>query len=182
MTLDHYVDVYRQYTTFLKTPVGARPVIIASGGHDEDTSWTEGLVAKSGEDLGAVSFHYYTIPGEHWRNKGSAIGFGADQWMSTLAHTLRMEDFIRANTAIMDKYDPRRKVAFAVDELGYLVRSGNRPRARLPVSQNSLRDAVVAALNFNIFHQHAERVRMTNIAQMVNVLQAMILTGDRRCS
>ncbi|MFL6604252.1 MAG: alpha-N-arabinofuranosidase [Steroidobacteraceae bacterium] len=176
MRVDHYVDVFRQYATFLKTPVGARPALIASGGHDVETSWTEGLIEKGGEDLGAISFHYYTIPGEHWSHKGPAVGFGAEQWISTLAHTLRMEDFIRANAAIMDKYDPQRKVSFAVDEWGtwYDAETGREPG--FLYQQNTLRDAVVAALNFNIFHQHAERVRMTAIAQMVNVLQAMILT------
>jgi alpha-N-arabinofuranosidase len=176
MTLDHYVEVFRQYATFLKTPLGARPAIIASGGHDEDTSWTEGLVAKGGDDLGAVSFHYYTIPGETWRHKGPAIGFAPEQWISTLAHTLRMEDFIRANAAIMDKYDPQKKVAFDVDEWGtwYDPETGREPG--FLYQQNTLRDAVVAAINFNVFHQHADRVRMTNIAQMVNVLQAMVLT------
>jgi alpha-L-arabinofuranosidase len=39
-----------------------------------------------------------------------------------------------------------------------------------------LRDAVLAALNLNIFARHADRVRMANIAQMIKVLQAMILT------
>jgi len=176
MTLDHYVNVFRQYATFLKTPAGARPIILASGGHDEDTSWTEGLVSKGGADVGAVSFHYYTIPGEHWRSKGPAVGFGADQWISTLAHTLQMEEFVRANTALMDKYDPQKKVGFAVDEWGtwYDPETGREPG--FLYQQNTLRDAVVAALNLNIFHQHAERVRMTSIAQMVNVLQAMILT------
>jgi len=176
MRVDHYVDVFRQYATFLKTPTGARPALIASGGHDEDTSWTEGLAANGGSDVSAISFHYYTIPGEHWRNKGSAVGFGAEQWISTLAHTLRMEDFVRANSLIMDKYDPQRKISFAVDEWGtwYDAETGREPG--FLYQQNTLRDAVVAALNFNIFHQHAERVRMTNIAQMVNVLQAMILT------
>jgi alpha-N-arabinofuranosidase len=176
MRVDHYVDVFRQYATFLKTPEGARPALVASGGHDEDTSWTEGLAAKGGSDISAISFHYYTIPGENWRHKGPAVGFGAEQWISTLAHTLRMEDFIRANSLIMDKYDPQRKMSFAVDEWGtwYDAETGREPG--FLYQQNTLRDAVVAALNFNIFHQHAERVRLTNIAQMVNVLQAMILT------
>jgi alpha-N-arabinofuranosidase len=176
MTLDHYVDVFRQYATFLKTPIGTRPAIIASGGHDEDTSWAEGLVSKGGSDVNAVSFHYYTIPGEHWRSKGPAIGFGADQWISTLAHTLKMEDFVRANAVLMDKYDPHKKVAFDVDEWGTWYDPENGREPGFLYQQNTLRDAVVAALNFNIFHQHADRVRMTNIAQMVNVLQAMILT------
>jgi alpha-L-arabinofuranosidase len=176
MSPEHYLDVFRQYATFLKAPVAARPQIIASGGHDEDTAWADTLVSKGGGDLNAISFHYYTIPGNHWRNKGSAMGFGEDQWISTLAHTLKMEDFIRANAAVMDKYDPQKKVAFDVDEWGtwYDPETGREPG--FLYQQNTLRDAVVAALNFNIFHQHADRVRMTNIAQMVNVLQAMILT------
>lgn len=176
MSPQYYRDLFRQYATFLKSPIGARPLIIASGGHDEDTSWAEALVSEGGTDLNAISFHYYTLPGEQWRHKGPAIGFGEDQWASTLAHTLRMEDFIRANAAIMDKYDPQKKVAFDVDEWGtwYDPETGREPG--FLYQQNTLRDAVVAAVNFTIFHQHADRVRMANIAQMVNVLQAMILT------
>ena len=176
MSSEHYLDVFRQYATFLKAPEGARPAILASGGHDDDTSWTEALISKGGRDLSAITFHYYTLPGELWRNKGAATGFGEDQWFSTLAHTLKMDDFIRANAALMDKHDPQKNVAFDVDEWGtwYDPETGREPG--FLYQQNTLRDAVVAALNFNIFHQHADRVRMTNIAQMVNVLQAMILT------
>ena len=125
-------------------------------------------------------FHYYTIPGDRWENKGRAIGFGEDQWISTLAHTLRMDDFITQNSAVMDKYDPERKIGFAVDEWGtwYDPEPGREPG--FLYQQNTLRDAVVAALNFNIFHRHADRVHMANIAQMVNVLQAMILTNGPR--
>src|SRR6185437_11092274 len=93
--------------------------IIASGGNDTDTSWTQTLISKIQlRGLGAISFHYYTIPGEHWQSKGPATGFGEDQWISTLAHTLRMDEFIASNSQIMDKFDPAKKVAFAVDEWG----------------------------------------------------------------
>ncbi len=180
MTPDHYVDLYKQYANFLKAPRGARPVLIASGGNDNDTSWAEALTSKVHRDMGAISFHYYTIPGDRWENKGRAIGFGEDQWISTLAHTLRMDDFITQNSAVMDKYDPERKIGFAVDEWGtwYDPEPGREPG--FLYQQNTLRDAVVAALNFNIFHRHADRVHMANIAQMVNVLQAMILTNGPR--
>jgi alpha-N-arabinofuranosidase len=149
---------------------------VASGGNDNDTSWTTALAAKVSRDMGAISFHYYTIPGEHWRSKGHATGFGEDQWISTLAHTLRMEDYIAQNSLVMDKYDPAKKIAFAVDEWGtwYDPEPGREPG--FLYQQNTLRDAVVAALNFNVFQHHADRVRLANIAQMVNVLQAMILT------
>jgi alpha-L-arabinofuranosidase len=176
MTPEHYVDLYRQYASFLKAPAGARPLIVASGGNDDDTSWTSALISRGGADTGAISFHYYTIPGEKWQNKGAAIGFAEDQWISTLANTSRMDDFISRNSAVMDRADPAKKVAFAVDEWGtwYDPQPGREPG--FLYQQNTLRDAVVAALNFNIFHHHADRVRLANIAQMINVLQAMILT------
>src|SRR5262249_9801003 len=110
MTPQYYVDLLHRYTTFLKAPLGSRPIIIASGGHDEDTSWTTALISKAADAAGLISFHYYTIPGDHWAAKGSAVGFGEDQWISTFAHTLRMEDWIRRNTAVMDRYDPQKKV------------------------------------------------------------------------
>ena len=176
MTPDHYVDLYKQYATFLKAPNGARPLLVASGGNDNDTSWAEALTSKVHHDIDAITFHYYTLPGDHWENKGPTTGFGEDQWISTLAHTLRMDDFITQNSAVMDKYDPDKKIGFAVDEWGtwYDPEPGREPG--FLYQQNTLRDAVVAALNFNIFHRYADRVHMTNIAQMVNVLQAMILT------
>ena len=176
MTPDHYVDLFRHYANFLKAPEGARPALIASGGNDNDTSWSQALISKVERGMGAISFHYYTIPGDKWQAKGRAIGFPEEQWISTLAHTLRMEDFITQNSVVLDKYDPGKKVAFAVDEWGtwYDPEQGREPG--FLYQQNTLRDALVAAINFNIFHQHADRVRMANIAQMVNVLQAMILT------
>jgi alpha-N-arabinofuranosidase len=176
MTPEHYVDLFRQDANFLKAPKGERPTIVASGGNDNDTSWTTALISNSNRDMGAISFHYYTIPGDRWQSKGPTTGFGEDQWISTLAHTLRMDDYITQNSTVMDKYDPAKKIAFAVDEWGtwYDPEPGREPG--FLYQQNTLRDAVVAALNFNIFQHHAERVRLANIAQMVNVLQAMILT------
>jgi alpha-N-arabinofuranosidase len=176
MRPEYYVDLFRRYATYLKSPPGAGPVIVAAGGHDEDTTWTQALISGGGEAAGMISFHYYTIPGDNWHSKGPAVGFGEQQWISTLAHALRMEEFIARNSAVMDKYDPGRKVGFAVDEWGtwYDPEPGREPQ--FLYQQNTLRDALVAALNLNIFQRHADRVRMANIAQMVNVLQAMILT------
>jgi alpha-L-arabinofuranosidase len=180
MSPDYYVDLLRQYLTFLKAPRDAKPLIIASGGHDTDTIWTETLVKKVLRGMDAISFHYYTIPGDKWQQKGAAVGFGEDQWISTLAHTLVMDEFITQNVAALNQYDPGNKVAFAVDEWGtwYDPEPGREPR--FLYQQNTLRDALVAAINFNIFHHHADRVRMANIAQMVNVLQAMILTDGSK--
>ena len=180
MTPDFYVNQFRQAATFLKAPQDARPIVVASGGNDEDTSWTEALISKARHDgqpeMGAISFHYYTIPSGHFQSKGPATGFGEDQWIATVAHALKLDDYITRNSAILDKYDPDKKVAFAVDEWGtwYDPEPGREPG--FLYQQNTLRDAVVAAATLNVFQHHADRVRLANIAQMVNVLQAMILT------
>jgi alpha-L-arabinofuranosidase len=176
MTPAHYANLYKTATTFLKTPPQSRPKFIASGGNDSDSSWTQTLSKEVKSNIDAISFHYYTIPTGKWEVKGMATGFGEGEWISTMKNTLVMDKHIASNVKILDKNDPQKKIGFYVDEWGtwYDVEKGTN--AGFLYQQNSLRDAVVAALNFNIFHNYAERVRMTNIAQMVNVLQAMILT------
>jgi len=130
--------------------------------------------------MNAISHHYYTLPTGDWGKHGSALGFGEDEWFSTMRNTLRIEEFIQNNIAIMDKFDPEKKVGFYVDEWGtwYDVAEGENPGFLF--QQNSLRDAVLAGVNLNVFHNYAERVQMSNIAQMVNVLQAMILTDKEK--
>nr|WP_315212473.1 alpha-L-arabinofuranosidase C-terminal domain-containing protein [uncultured Duganella sp.] len=181
MNVEHYADLYKQYVTFLHPGAGNKTQFIAAGGHDDDTGWTDHLAARLNVGrFDGISFHYYTSPGPGPDGRYGATGFGEAQWISTLAATRRMEGFIAANVARMDLHDKQKKLSFVVDEWGtwYDAEAGS-PSGFL-VQQNSLRDAVVAALNFNIFHAHADRVRMTSIAQMVNVLQAMIRTdGDR---
>jgi alpha-N-arabinofuranosidase len=137
-------------------------------------------IEQAGRGTDGISFHYYTLPTGKWEKKGAAIGFPESEWFSTVRATLRMDDHIRNNVAILDRNDPQKKIGFDVDEWGtwYDVEPGTNPGFLF--QRNTLRDAVVAALNFNIFHAHADRVRMTNIAQMVNVLQAMIITDKDR--
>jgi alpha-N-arabinofuranosidase len=176
MTPEYYSNLFRQYATFVKAPRGHEPKIVASGGHDEGTNWVDVLTSNVPRGLNAISHHYYTIPGKAWSNKGNSVGFSEEEWISTLAHTIRIDGYIAANEKILEAKDPENKTAFYVDEWGtwYAPEPGREPG--FLYQQNSMRDAVVAGLNFNIFHRHARRVQMTNIAQMVNVLQAMILT------
>ena len=176
MTPEYYSNLFRQFATYVKAPRGHRPKIVASGGHDEGTKWVDVLTSNVQRDMDAISHHYYTIPGKEWRNKGNAVGFPEAEWISTLAHTIRIDEYISNNEKILEAKDAENKVAFYVDEWGtwYAPEPGREPG--FLYQQNSLRDALVAGLNFNIFHRHARRVQMTNIAQMVNVLQAMILT------
>jgi alpha-N-arabinofuranosidase len=180
MKPEYYANLYNHYATFLKTPPGARPKIIASGGHSEDTTWTDVLSREAAKGTDGISFHYYTLPTGDWDKKGAATGFPESEWFSTIKQTMRMDDFIRRNVAVLDKNDPQKKLGFLVDEWGtwYDVEPGTNPGFLF--QRNTQRDAVVAAVNFNIFHAHAERVRMTMIAQMVNVLQAMIITDKEK--
>jgi alpha-L-arabinofuranosidase len=136
------------------------------------------MMREAGPLLSGVSLHYYTWPGPNWRNKGSSIEFKEDEWIEVLSKALHMDELITKHSAIMDKFDPAKKIGLMVDEWGtwYAGLSGVNPG--FLNQQNSLRDALVAAIHLDIFSEHADRVKMANIAQMVNVLQAMILTQD----
>src|SRR6266849_1147676 len=153
---------------------------IASGSNGEDYNWTEVLMSQAGGRMQGLSVHYYTLPTGNWQKKGSATQFDEGEWHSTLLRTLRMEELLQKHSAIMDKYDPQKRVGLMVDEWGtWYDREPGTPQSGL-YQQNSLRDAIVAGINLNIFDQHADRVQMANIAQTVNVLQAVILTDKEK--
>jgi alpha-N-arabinofuranosidase len=175
MRPEYYADLYRQTAEFLK--VRGQPLRkIASGGHDALTEWTEEL-AKIRSDIDGISHHYYTTPSGVWAAKGSATEFAEDEWISTLWRALRVEDHIAAQETILERNDPDGRIGLFFDEWGTWY--DPTPGTSALYQQNTLRDAMVAALHFHVFHRHAARMRMANIAQTVNVLQAMILTqGD----
>jgi len=183
MTPEFYGNLYKQYASFLKTPKDNTPVLIASGGTDVGTEWVQYLIGEMKHSqffrMEAITHHYYTLPTGDWGKKGDALNFPESEWLSTMVRTLEMEKYIKANLAIMDKHDPENKIGFYVDEWGtwYDVSEGD---PGFLYQQNSMRDAIVAALNLNIFHKYSKRVQMTIIAQMVNVLQAMILTDKEK--
>jgi alpha-N-arabinofuranosidase len=180
MRPEFYADEYRRYATFVKNYGANRVQRIASGANAEDYNWTEVVMSKAADQMQGIGVHYYTLPTGDWGKKGSAVNFGETEWHATLARTLRMEELLQKHSAIMDKYDPQKRVGLMVDEWGtwYDPEPNERPSALY--QQNSLRDALVAAINLNIFNQHADRVRMANIAQTVNVLQSVILTDKER--
>ena len=185
---DYYVNDMRRYSRFVHNfnpaQSGAsamRRIAVGADGaktdyieavmkawHDKDWSW----------DIEAVSLHSYTSAG--WPPAHPSTGFGEDQYALLLGDTLHMEGLISAHSALMDRYDPDKKVALAVDEWGIWLAPLAGTNPGFLVQQNSLRDAMLAALNLNIFARHADRVRIANIAQMENVLQAMILTDGAR--
>jgi alpha-N-arabinofuranosidase len=171
----YYADLYRQTAEFLQAP-GQQLRLIASGGYDARTDWTDTLSGID-ENIDGISHHYYTTPTGVWAKKGNSTGFAEQEWISTLSRALRVEDHIAAQEAVLDRNDPEGNIRIYLDEWGTWY--DPTPGASALYQQNTLRDAVVAALHFHVFHRHAERLQMANIAQTVNVLQAMILTeGD----
>lgn len=177
MTADYYVNIYRNYACFVK---GNNLQRVICGPSDSNVGWTEtimkGLAGKHHLAQG-LSLHYYTLPTGEWGAKGSSVDFGEDMWFRTIQRTLRMEDFILAHLKVMDKYDPEGRIKLMVDEWGtWYDKLPGTPDGFLQ-QQNTVRDALVAGINLNIFNNHADRISMANIAQIVNVLQSVILTN-----
>jgi alpha-N-arabinofuranosidase len=175
MRPEYYADVYRRFATFCRDYSGNRLTRVACGPGGLDQNWTRVLMDRAAREMQAYSLHYYTVwPG--WNNKTPATGFGEKQWFAMLSGCLEIERAIREAKEIMDRHDERKRIAIYMDEWGswYRVEPGH-PGYGL-YQQNSLRDAVLAGLSLHIFHEHNDRVKMANIAQTVNVLQAMILT------
>ena len=176
MRAEHYADEFRRDATFIKDYSGNHIQKIASGSHDNEYKWTDVLMAQAAGQMQGISLHYYTVPTAKWDKKGSATDFDESQWLGTMIQAQRLDEFIQKHSAIMDKYDPGKRVGLIIDEWGTWYDPAPGRNMGILFQQNTIRDAIVAGLNFNIFQQHADRVQMANIAQMVNVLQSMILT------
>ncbi len=180
MRPEYYADVYRRFATYAKAWAdGPEIVRIASGASSEDYNWTEVLMKNiPNRMIDAIALHHYSVI--DWGNKGPATGFSEDQYFTTMQRALKMEELIQKHVAIMDKYDPQNKVDLYVDEWGgwYDVEPGTNPG--FLYQQNTMRDAMLAATTLNTFNNHADRVKMANIAQAVNVLQAVVLTNEEK--
>lgn len=176
MRPEHYADLYRQYATFVKSYAKNPVERVACGPSGPDYAWTETLMKGAARQMSGLSLHHYTHPTGRWDKKGSATEFGEDEWHSTFVQAQKMEELVERHSAIMDRYDPERRVSLVVDEWGtwYDAEPGTNPA--FLYQESTLRDALVAAMTLGIFCRHAARVRMANLAQTVNVLQAVLLT------
>ena len=181
MRAEYYADLCRQYATFLRGYDPAVPLYkIASGASEDDYHWTRAVVELAGHTIDAVSMHYYTRPLAEWHHKGAATGFPREEYFSTLHKTLFMEELVENHGRVIRQFAKGKAIGLVVDEWGtwFDVEPGTNPG--FLYQQNAMRDALVAAINLNIFNNHCDTVVMANIAQVVNVLQAMILTeGDK---
>jgi alpha-N-arabinofuranosidase len=180
MDVDYYVDLYKRYATMMTSYNNDEGLFrIAVGPGTEDFHWTEVLMRDIPRKLlDGISIHHYSVI--DWSHKGSATNFSESEYFSTMQQAYRMEQMVAKNGEVMDKYDPQKKVALVVDEWGgwYDVEPGTN--GAFLFQQNSMRDAMIAGLTLNIFNNHCDRVRMANLAQCINVLQAVILTNEEK--
>lgn len=179
MRPEYYADLYRRYQTYVRQYGPEKIYKIAGGANVADYQWTEVLMKNAHWLMDGLSLHYYVHP-QGWEKKGSALAFDKSEWFVTCEKAQYMDELLTRHGAIMDQYDPEKRVGIIVDEWGtwYTVEPGTNPG--FLYQQNTIRDAMVAAITLNIFHNHAERVHMANIAQMINVLQAMVLTDGNK--
>lgn len=179
MTAEYYANVYRQFATYMSGTKDTKIQRIASGASSNDYHWTEVLMRDIPHQLlDGVALHHYSVI--DWNKKGSAAAFTENEYFTIMKRALEMEELVTRHSTIMDKYDPKKKVALVVDEWGgwYDVEPGTNPS--FLYQQNTMRDAMIAGVTLNIFNNHADRVRMANLAQTVNVLQAVILTNKEQ--
>ena len=187
MTPEYYGNLYRRYQTYVRNYKKGQEIFkMCCGPNVDDYYWTEGVLKTTHDHaekahgfMNGLSLHYYTHP-DGWEKKGSALDFDEEKYYKTMKKTLYMEELIKNHGAIMDQYDPEKKIGLIVDEWGtwYEVEPGTNPG--FLYQQNTMRDALVAGINLNIFNKHCDRVKMANIAQLVNVLQSVILTEGEK--
>ncbi|MCL2249821.1 MAG: alpha-N-arabinofuranosidase [Oscillospiraceae bacterium] len=197
MRAEKYADLYRQYATYCRNYGDNTLYRIACGPNDDNYHWTKVMMREAGHMMEGLALHYYTRlngstilsknpDGNQIRIRGekpfasSAIEFDAQEWFDIMACAWHTDELVRKHSTIMDEYDPHKKVALIIDEWGtwFDVEPGTNPG--FLYQQNTMRDAVSAAISLNIFNNHADRVRMANIAQTINVLQAVILTEGEK--
>lgn len=180
MKVEYYANIYRQFATFMTNWTNSdRLYRIASGASDDDYHWTEVLMKELPANMfDALGLHHYSVI--DWNKKGSAANFTEQEYFTTMQRALLMEELVTKHSAIMDKYDPQKKKALAVDEWGgwYDVEPGTN--GAFLFQQNTMRDAMLAGATLNIFNNHCDRVKMANLAQIVNVLQAVVLTKEEK--
>jgi alpha-N-arabinofuranosidase len=180
MTADTYISKFNQYAYFCKSYPGTPMKRIAAGAVDADYAWTEACMkGLRREMMWGLSLHYYVNEGRDSAGRRFAFAFNDRQYFNSMKGCLKMDELITRHGAIMDRYDPKRNIALVVDEWGNWTEQDPGPNTSLLYQQNTLRDALIAATTLNIFNNHCDRVKMANLTQTVNVVQAVILTrGD----
>lgn len=176
---EYYADVYKRYQTFCRNYSGNKLYKIACGPSSADYNWTEVMMKNlDNSNVDAIDLHYYTMP--VWPEMDSSTDFDDELYYKTIAAANFSDELITRHSEIMNRYDPEKKIGLVIGEWGcwHSVEGGTNPG--FLYQQNTMRDAIVAAIELNVFNRHSDRVVMANLAQAVNVLQSVILTeGDK---
>lgn len=180
MTPAFYADMYKRFATFLRPYGGVEPFRIATGAAGGNYEWTETMMREAGRMIDGIDLHHYTILGSWQTRKGHATEYGEAEWFELMRRAWEIEELVTRHSEVMDQFDPRKRVWLIVGEWGTWHEQEEGSTPGFLYQQNTIRDALVAALSLNVFNAHAERVKMANIAQTVNVLQAMVLTQEEQ--
>jgi alpha-N-arabinofuranosidase len=184
MTGGEYATEYRRFVT--QFPVYTEPYLVAAGprGHsaDRDLAWTEGffqgLQGGRRARVDGFALHYYT---DFRQTAEDGAHFDANGWYAVLHKGALLEGILDDHWRVMGKYDPEHHTKFVVDEWGNWYRGGTELGPAYILSQTiTLRDALHAAMTFDIFNRHAEKIEMANVAQTINCLHSLFAAvGDK---
>jgi len=175
MRPEQAADEFRRFASFARTFGDSRLYLVGCGPNGNDHRWTRGFMdtLAGGRPMpDGYSMHYYengSLPTEQ---------FTAEAMYAQLNLFPRVEQAIIQQRDLLDTYDPARKIGLILDEWGVWDRipaSDEQKYGRL-WQQSTMRSAVAAALGLNLFNRQADKLYMCNIAQMVNVLQSVLLT------
>jgi alpha-N-arabinofuranosidase len=180
MTPEYYADLYNRFQTYVRNYSGNRVVKIACGPGSENYPWMRTVMRRSHRRMDAISLHHYVRGTGDWNIKGSATNFDEKEWFALMKNTLTVYPLLKGNIEIMDRFDRQGRIGLFVDEWGtwWDTEPGTNPGFLF--QQNTLRDAISTGIFLNAFNSFCARVKMANIAQTVNVLQAMILTKGEK--
>jgi alpha-N-arabinofuranosidase len=182
MTPESYAELYNRFQTYVRNYSGNRIVKVACGPGSDDYRWLRTVLERCNRNMDAISLHHYVRGSGTWGQdqKGSATKFDEKEWFALMKNTLTVYPLLKNSIEIMDRVDPDKRIGLFVDEWGtwWDAEPGTNPS--FLYQQNTLRDAVSCGIFLNAFNEHCNRVKMANIAQTNNVLQAMILTDNEK--
>ena len=179
---EHYAAEFARYRTYLHEYSGTKPFAVASGPNSADFAWTERFFEYAFRNHGqrtgldAFALHHYV-----WNTSRTALDIDTDNWFATLTKAWALNGLIEGHRLLMDRFDPTRKVALVLDEWGAWHKTEPDKPSHSLFQQNTVRDALIAAIELDLFHRHAAVLRMANLAQVVNVLHALVLADESRC-
>jgi alpha-L-arabinofuranosidase len=172
MTPRYYADLYNQHAVFIKGKSATPPKLIASG---SGVDWTDELSTRK-----RIRDYRDGISAHHGSDSGDPGADGEGAWITTLKGAWSMDGFIADQLARLDQNDPSRKLTLTIGEWRTRYNAGQGAGSSRQASPNTLRDALAAALQFHIFHAHAERVSMATFAAPPEAQQEMILAAGKQ--